>query len=405
MSEERNHFVIGINYWPRESAMYWWRRFDPSIVKRDFSLLAEYRVQVVRIFLMWEEFQPEIGRVSVTSLDHLVRVADSAYDAKIRLLPTLFTGHMSGLNWLPAWMVESSVGEQRFPIFSAGEIRRGSIRNVYEDREVWKAQKRLIRETTNALQGHPAVWGWDLGNEPSNLVLPPSKDAARGWLEEMVTELKRREEDLPVTLGLHQQDLEEDRNLGPGEAARFCEILSMHAYPGYSNWAEGPLDEKVPLFLILLTLWLGGKPVLLEEFGVPTEPPLVTLEKADREKMGRVTLVSEEEAETYFRNVLNLLKAKGVLGAFYWCFSDYDPSLWDKPPFDDSVHERFFGLFRWNGSPKAAARVALYSAPEKSSRPLSWDWIDIDRTDYYERPGEHLEHLYRNFRDYCLQEA
>ncbi|NIO04723.1 MAG: hypothetical protein GTN74_08925 [Proteobacteria bacterium] len=404
MVENSNRFLIGINYWPRETSMYWWTRFDPSIVKRDFSLLAEYRFEVVRIFIIWEDFQPEIGRVSVSALNHLVSVADSAYDAEIRLLPTLFTGHMSGLNWLPPWMVESVSGQERFPIFSMGEVRRGSSRNMYADREVSKAQKLLIRETTRALQGHPAVWGWDLGNEPSNLVLPPSKDAARGWLEEMVTELKRWDESLPVTLGLHQEDLEEDHRLGPQEAARFCEILSMHAHPGYSNWAEGPLDEKVPLFLVLLTQWLGGKPVLLEEFGVPTEPPLVTLEKADREKMGRVTLVSEEEADTYSRNVLNLLKANGILGALYGCFSDYDPILWDKPPLDNGVHERFFGLFRWNGSPKAHVRGMSDPPREKTSQEPSWDWIDIDRSEYYDRPRKHVEHLYRNFREH-LQEV
>ncbi|NIQ37960.1 MAG: hypothetical protein GTN81_05155 [Proteobacteria bacterium] len=399
MGEDNNHFLIGINYWPRESAMYWWSRFDPSIVMRDFSVMAEYRVQVVRIFLMWEDFQPEISRVSVTALNHLVSVADSAYDAKIRLLPTFFTGHMSGLNWLPGWMVESSGGEERFPIFSAGEIRKGSIRNIYEDREVWKAQKRLIHETTNALQGHSAVWGWDLGNEPSNLVLPPSRDAARGWLEEMVTELKRWEEDLPVTLGLHQEDLEEDRNLGPGEAAQFCDILSMHAYPGYATWADGLLDDKASLFLSLVTQWLGEKTVLLEEFGVPTQPALEIFDRDEQKRLGRIVLVSEDDGEEYSRRVLELLKIYGFLGGFVWCFSDYDPALWDIPPLNDRIYERFYGLFRWDGTPKAAAKMISHASYESNSKELSLEWIDIDRRDYYERPLAHLEHLYGNFRD------
>lgn len=280
-----------------------------------------------------------------------------------------------------------------------GAIRRGSIRNIYTDREVWKAQKLLIHETTSALQGHPGVWGWDLGNEPSNVVVPPSKDAARAWLEEMVTEIKRWDEHLPVTLGLHQEDLEEDRFLGPQEASRFCEILSMHAYPGYITWADSPLDEKVPLFLGLVTQWLGRKDVLLEEFGIPTEPPPGTLDKADREKMDRIVLASEDEAETHFSKVLELLRGNGFLGALVWCFSDYDPSLWDSPPLNNRVHERFFGLFRWNGSPKEAANLVANFPREKASREPSWEWIDIGRREYYERPLEHLQHLYRNFKD------
>jgi endo-1,4-beta-mannosidase len=250
---EKSTFTVGINYWPRETAMFWWRRFELSPVKRDFACLGDYGFDAVRIFLLWEDFQPEIGRISVSSLDRLVQVAETAEDASLRILPTFFTGHMCGINWLPSWMIESYSREQRFPIFSEGETHSARVRNMYGDREIWKAQKHLIRETTNALQGHPAVWGWDLGNEPSKIIRPPSKDAARAWLEEMVLELKRYDSSLPVTLGLHQEDLEEEGTLGPAEAAPYCDILSMHAYPSDATWADDPLDAMVPLFLALLT--------------------------------------------------------------------------------------------------------------------------------------------------------
>ncbi len=41
--EREKSFSIGINYWPGETAMYWWERFDSSIARRDFSRLAEFR--------------------------------------------------------------------------------------------------------------------------------------------------------------------------------------------------------------------------------------------------------------------------------------------------------------------------------------------------------------------------
>jgi len=397
--EEQKQFLVGINYWPKETAMYWWQKFDASVVKRDFSILAEYGFHIVRTFLLWEDFQPEIRQVSVPSLNHLVQVAEAARDFKLQILPSFFTGHMSGLNWLPPWMLESFSGEERFPIFSVGEIRRGSIRNMYTDREVWKAQKLLLRETTGALQGNPAIWGWDLGNEPSNLVLPPSKDAARAWLEEMVVELKRYDSDIPVTLGLHQEDLEEDRVLGPLEVAQFCDILSMHAYPSYAEWADGPLDEKVPLFLTHLTAWLGGKEVLLEEFGVPTEPDRGRLSEGDQKKLGQIRLMSEDSAEAYYRRVFALLRTNGYAGALAWCFSDYEPGLWDVPPLDDHVHERFFGLFRWDGSPKEPAKLFPTLDRRFSEREPGLDWIDIRPEEHYERPMEHLKRLYRRFKE------
>lgn len=396
-------FIWGINYWPRETAMYWWRNFDHKVVKRDFSLLAEYNFNLIRIFLLWEDFQPDKKSVSVKALNSLVSVADIAYDLKIKIMPTFFCGHMSGLNWLPPWMVASEGGKGRFSIFTMGSIREGKIRNMYTDKEVQKAQKLFIHETVNALQGHKGVWGWDLGNEPSNLILPPSKEAAKGWLEEMVTELKRYDEDLPVTLGMHQEDLENNNILTPKEAATYCEILSMHAYPGYARWSDGPLDEKFPLFLLNLTKWLGGKEVILEEFGIPINPHPLKLNEDEIIKLGDINLIDEEKAALFYVKVLKDLLKWGFKGALAWCYADYDPSLWEKPPFDERVHERFFGLFRWDGKPKAIAKmVQNLTFKFEKTREIKNDWIDIKPEEFYADPQRHIKRLYQEFKKFFM---
>jgi len=143
-----DQFVTGINYWPREKAMAWWREFEASTVERDVSLLADYGFDVIRIFLLWEDFQPGMTEVSVPSLDHLVQVAEVASNCKVQILPTFFTGHMSGVNWLPPWMLESGKGDERFPVFSQGNVQKASIRNCYSERDIWKAQRLLIREVS-----------------------------------------------------------------------------------------------------------------------------------------------------------------------------------------------------------------------------------------------------------------
>jgi len=72
--------ILGANYWPAGKGVYWWREFEISTVRRDFSLAAEYGFDLMRIFLLWEDFQPEINRVAVKTLEGLVRVADLAQD-------------------------------------------------------------------------------------------------------------------------------------------------------------------------------------------------------------------------------------------------------------------------------------------------------------------------------------
>jgi len=196
----KDEFVIGINYWPIDSAMSWWHRFDAGVVKEDFSRIRDAGLSVVRIFLLWEDFQPLPSKISVKVLDQLITVMEIGHEKGLRLIPTFFTGHMSGMNYLPPWMLELKESDDRFPVFSEGKKKKNAIRNFYIDREVIEAQKLFIREVSGALQGHPALWAWDLGNEPSNLILPLTIKEALIWLEEMVSELKKRDESVPVTL-------------------------------------------------------------------------------------------------------------------------------------------------------------------------------------------------------------
>lgn len=395
-------FLLGVNYWPRQTAMYWWRDFDSALVDADFAQLQRAGLTVVRLFLLWEDFQPHPRRVSVRALGHLVTVADIAHRVGVKLMPTLFTGHMSGINWLPEWMLGSERATPRFPIFSNGRLVQRAMRNYYHDREVIEAQKLLIREVARALSGHPALWAWDLGNEPSAYMIPQTRQAAIAWLDEIVDELKQCDPRHPVTLGLHMEDLEEDRRLGPAEAARRCDFLSMHGYPIYATWADGPMDVAVLPFLGTLTRWLGGKEVLFQEFGAPTwprlGPPLSPAEQAALSR-GRVTLVSESEQAEFYRRALSLLQQHGFMGAMAWCYGDYDPRLWSRPPCDEKVHERFFGLFRYDGSAKPAVAVMReFLGLHRVEGEPDTNWIDIPREVYYQHPGEHIKRLYQRFK-------
>jgi len=411
-------FPLGVNYWPAGKAMYWWRDFEAAQVGEDFCRLAEAGFQVARIFLTWEDFQPAPGTVSGSCLHRLAAVADLAAGCKMMIQPTFFCGHMSGVNWMPEWALGGSAKKGRFPVMSGGCLSRRLIRNFYSDQEMLKAQKLQCREVARALRGHPALWAYDLGNESSNCVIPRDRRAARDWLAAMVGELKGVS-DLPVTIGLHAEDLEEDRKLGPAEAALFCDFLCMHGYPFYLDWADHPLDAHVLPFLGLLTRWLGGKRVLFQEFGV-----------SDQVLRQEYPGETEEAGAAYYRRALHLLKEAGMWGAFAWCYSDYEEHLFEKPPLKENPHERYFGLFKADGSPKKAAGVFQEFAKkirdaavgDKHSRsagalsamrrelPLAYaadgagggeglSWLKgEDPERFYENPLFHLKRLYRSYK-------
>ncbi|NWF91876.1 MAG: beta-galactosidase [Syntrophaceae bacterium] len=383
-----NEFITGVNYWPIESAINWWHGFDASVVEDDFSRIQEAGLKVVRIFLLWEDFQPLPKKVSTKALDELVHVLEIAHRKSLLILPTLFTGHMSGVNYLPLWMLELKESDDRFPVFSEGKRRRNRIRNFYSDREVMEAQKYLVREVSSALHGHPSLWAWDLGNEPSNLAIPNTKEEALIWLEEMVSEVKKRNEAVSVTLGLHQEDLEEDRKMGPKEVGAFCDFLSMHTYPIYARWADSPLDEEVSPFLGLLTQWLGSKEVLIEEVGVPCS--------REPEEEG---VYSEEKAYGYYERLLTKLRNFPFLGALFWCYGDYAKSLWGQAPFDKNRHERYFGLFREDRSPKPHVSLLKNVQRRKGTGAPCLDWIDIEPEEYFQEAQRSISRLYRRFKE------
>ncbi len=379
--------------------MGWWADFDRSEVATDFARIAAGGLDSVRLFLSWEDFQPTRHQVDWEMLERLVTVAELAAEAGLKIVPTLFTGHMSGVNWIPGWALGGSERGDRFRVVSGGRVSRSGLRNWYVDEEVGRAQTLLAGEAAAALAGHEALWAWDLGNENSNCVLPPSRSSARSWLERITAAIRSADRTALVTVGLHMEDLEEDRRLGPREVSETCDLLSMHGYPIYATWADGPTDEHLLPFLAHITRWLGKAcEVLFSEFGLPTHRATDGNELPDREQSPPL-LVEEEAAAAYTARALTALRAASCAGAMVWCYTDYDPAIWAKPPFDVAVHERSFGLWRADGSPKpAVAVIQAFAGTPRFDVSHDRAWIDIDPDTFYTDPRLHLPRLYRRYR-------
>jgi len=253
MAAESGRFRLGVNYLPPGAGMAWLKPYDPGSTRRHFRRATGAGFDSVRVFLPWEDAQPAAGGVDPGVLGHLVDVADAAGEAGVELIVTLFTGHMSGVNWIPSWAVgpaastgplrgaspESSgplrgaSGDPRFRVIAGGRVQPdgSGLRNWYSDPEVSAAQERLASAAAGALAGHPAVWLWDLGNENSNCTVPPDRLAGDAWLERMAGAIRTADPGRPITIGTHMEDLEEDRGIGPAEAARHCDFVCMHGYP------------------------------------------------------------------------------------------------------------------------------------------------------------------------------
>jgi endo-1,4-beta-mannosidase len=385
-------FRLGVNYWPAEQAMDWLAAYDPQSTRRDFARAQAAGLDSLRVFVRWSDVQPTEETIDTTVLGRLVDAADAASEAGIELIVTLFVGHMSGVNWAPEWAAGGTDGDRRFRVVvpGPGAAPAKGLRNWYSDPAIAAAQERLAVAVASALQGHPAVWMWDLGNENSNCTVPPDAPSGTAWLERMSGAIREADPGRLITVGLHMEDLEDDRRIGPAEAARYCDVVSMHGYPAYTAWADGPADDRLLPFLALLTGWLaGGAAVLFEEFGLPTGWSPDT---------GPGRLVDEETAGAYTGRALDGLHGAGCLGALLWCFADYVPALHGRPPFDEARHERSFGLWRADGSPKpAVAEITRRTGRPRQSPPGDLSWLDLEVDEFLTDRTRQLPRLYQRY--------
>jgi endo-1,4-beta-mannosidase len=349
-----SRFLLGINYWPRRSAMYMWQRFDIDEIAEDMERIKELGVEVVRFFLMWEAFQPEPNRMDGGALRRFDALMERIAGAGLKAMPTLFCGHMSGVNWLPAWTLERGTTHGRFRTIANGTVVDRSIGDFYADPELLRAQTLFAHRVGERAREHPALFAWDLGNEFSNLRTPATPQDAAGWSVRL-TEALREASGVGTTGGMHGEDLEQDRNLRPSSIAAPWAFATMHGYSVYSKFARDRLDTSVVPFLCRLQQSFSGKSVLFSEFGNPECPP-------GSSRVNGFACLDEDEMARYARVVFERLHGSGALGAFWWCWADYDPELANLPPFDRAPHELRFGVVRSDGTPKpVAATLAAFA--------------------------------------------
>jgi endo-1,4-beta-mannosidase len=397
-------FLLGVNYWPRKKGVNWWSDFDTGEVREEFAIIRELGMTIVRIFLLWEDFQPTPGEISTNSLNYLVNVCDIADELELKLDITFFTGHMSGPNFAPSWMLlEGDKPAYIQQVVSEKKVVDKGYLNPFSETKVIEAEKLQLRAVIQLLKDHPAIYCWNLGNEPDIFAFPPSDIIGEKWAVELTKTIREIDSRNPVTCGLHIASLLYNNGLRIDQIFQVMDFAVMHAYPMYMmGFVKDPLDVEFVPFTCALTSALSGKPVLMEEFGGCTAPP--GKDSFEREWIGygkemKQFMASEEALAEYFTAVLPKLVEVGAIGAMSWCFADFHHDLWGIPPYKESRHERFFGLVRPDGSLKPHAKVirefsATNPIVKPASRVIS---LPYRSSDYYVDTLEKILNLYEDW--------
>jgi endo-1,4-beta-mannosidase len=385
-------FELGVNYWPRRSAMYTWREFDPVEIREEMAQIAGIGFDVVRIFALAQDFIPLALTVDATMIARLVEVVQIAADAGLSVVPTLVVINMSGLIWWPNWMLDT----------------RGKPRDLFADPAILQSQVVFAESCANALAGSGAIRAFDLANEIDDAQQPSSREVATRWAAALTGAIRAAAPGIPVRIGAHLPSLTTNNNMRIDDLASVVDEDVMHAYPLYSNQARSFLDPELVPFSCALTAALSGrgKPAIMQEFGLCTTPRGTPAHTITDDFLGTPTpqyLATEEEQAAYYGEVLDGLMKTGAGGAYAWCYADYDPRLYDRAPFATAVRERSFGLVRSDGTEKPAAEVFRRFRKRRDGEKMETGKarareipkvLDVTADEYYGDPTAHFARLY-----------
>jgi endo-1,4-beta-mannosidase len=380
-------FELGCNYWPRGSAMYMWRELDLSAIRDELAHIRDLGFDVVRFFLLTEDFLPEPRRVATDKVAQLVEVARIASEEKLASIPTLITINMSGKMWWPSWMREPR-------------------RDLWSDPTLLRAQTLLVDTCARALAGDASIRAFDLSNELDDAQHVPTRDAGWLWAALLANSVRQAAPLVPIQVGAHLPSLLATTHLRIDDLASIVDEDCMHAYPLYCAAARNFLDPELAPFACALTSELTGRgrPTLMQEFGICTAAIGCSGRSITDDFLGRPMpqyLASEEEGASYYTQVLERLAATGSAGAYAWCYADYHPDLYDRAPFDHAIRERSFGLIRADGSEKPAAHAMRAFARRLERGEVAFGVaprvLDITADAYYASPEAHFRRLYERW--------
>jgi endo-1,4-beta-mannosidase len=289
-------------------------------------------------------------------------------------------------------------------VVSGGVVVESAYRNMFHDETALGAERLLLETVVSRYRDHPGVWMWNLGNEPDLFAHPSGAHAGRAWVREMTGLVKSIDTRHPVTTGLHTANLFADNGLRVDHVFAESDVAVMHGYPMYIDWARDPLDHDFVPYLCALVTALTGKPCLAEEWGGCTSPDTsgsVVWEWSAYGSPRSQFMAGEEALAEYVAAVLPRLVEVGATGAFMWCFADYDPFLWDRPPCDEggAKHERHFGLVRPDGTLKPHAEVlrSFADTAPTVSPPTKTVALEVSPDQYYLDPAGHARRLYQGW--------
>lgn len=339
-----NSFITGINYLASNAGIKMWTNFDPVIIDNDLRKIKSLKIDVIRIFPLWSDFQPVsmiyecngkeqmlgfkgdnllpdtyVGRAGLDNnmLERFETVLDLAYKHGLKVYIGILSGWLSGRLFVP-------------PVLEG--------RSLTSDPLALKMEMDFIRVFVERFRNKPAVAGWASGNE-TDCLSDASWDERLAWQTMMRNAIKAADPHHPVLSDMHPL-----RSYGTHNVAKRRDIFDVATIHTYAYFTPYCLNEPIDSMRGLLqstceaAVYSGvlGIPCLMEETGTVGE-----------------FVCSRNITANYAKTNLYSAWANGASGLVWWC--GFDQWHLEYPPYSKDALERELGVFYKDGNEKPVA--------------------------------------------------
>lgn len=337
---------FGVNFTPRKRWWYCWLDWDQQAIDDDLSGIAALGMDHIRIQCLWPLFQPGISTVSDRMLTNLRSLLDAADAAGLDVEVTVLNGWMSGLSFLPAW------------VMPLARPQNGDDFNIFTSPTILEAEKLLFHRLAETVKDHPRFLGFDIGNELGVLMgmsNPATIKQADAWATNLLTYCDQIAPGKFHVNGADHSHWFADFGFSRAMLANTGHATVMHTY----IYFDGVLD-----------LYKYSDPAALHLADYEVELAFAYQKDLTRKVWTEEIGVSSKEMPPNFqpeymdRQVRNLAATGKSWGITWWSSHDIDPA---NKSFDN--YEYKLGLLDLDNKPKPLGQKFKQLAAELRSNP------------------------------------
>lgn len=202
MPAEAGRFGVAVTYAPATTGPYLWHEFEAARVAADLRALRTMGFEQVRVNLAWDAFMPTWRQVSRPRIRDLEALLRAALDSGVRVTPVLFAQSHGDTLLLPAYAVDRRRPRPGVRVVSDQNLQTGGPRDLWADPLMLEVSVAWADAMVDAFGGHPAIAGWDLGQDPATTLRPRRIDDMVSWVSTLAGRVRARGERCLLTLGL-----------------------------------------------------------------------------------------------------------------------------------------------------------------------------------------------------------